>query len=81
MPRIRVPISVHNCSMADLELDHIGKYELITEIGAGSMGRVFHARDPFTQQDVAIKFAEDRESDSERGQRRPRLRPETVQKI
>lgn len=50
----------------------IGKYELIEEIGAGSMGRVWRARDPVTGRDVAVKVFEQPESDTERGERRRR---------
>ncbi|MFT5445512.1 MAG: serine/threonine protein kinase [Gammaproteobacteria bacterium] len=50
----------------------IGKYELIEEIGAGSMGRVWRARDPVTERDVAVKISEQPESDTERGERRRR---------
>ena len=57
---------------ADGDTETIGKYELIEEIGSGSMGRVWRARDPFTGRDVAIKIAEQPENDSERGERRRR---------
>ena len=50
----------------------IGKYELIEEIGAGSMGRVWRARDPFADRDVAIKISEQPDTDTERGERRRR---------
>ncbi len=35
----------------------IGKYEIIEEVGRGSMGTVFSAYDPFTDSNVAIKLA------------------------
>ena len=54
------------------EIETIGKYELIEEIGYGSMGRVWRARDPFTGRDVAIKIAGEVEHDSARGERRRR---------
>jgi hypothetical protein len=54
------------------DIETIGKYELIERIGAGSMGVVWRARDPFAGRDVAIKIAEQVENDSERGQRRRR---------
>ncbi len=35
----------------------IGKYEILQEIGKGSMGTVYSAHDPFSAKDVAIKVA------------------------
>lgn len=35
----------------------IGKYEIIEEVGKGSMGTVYSAHDPFSAKDVAIKVA------------------------
>jgi len=35
----------------------IGKYEIIGEVGKGSMGTVYSAHDPFSAKDVAIKVA------------------------
>jgi serine/threonine protein kinase len=35
--------------------EHIGKYPVIREIGAGATSRVYLARDPFADRDVAIK--------------------------
>ena len=43
--------------MQGLEGQIVGKYELIRPIGAGSMGTVYLARDPFALRDVAIKVA------------------------
>lgn len=54
------------------DIETIGKYELLEEIGAGSMGRVYRARDPFIGRDVAVKISEQPENDSERGERRRR---------
>jgi hypothetical protein len=34
---------------------HIGKYPVVREIGAGATSRVYLARDPFAERDVAIK--------------------------
>lgn len=36
--------------------ERVGKYELERELGKGSSGRVFLARDPFNDRDVAIKL-------------------------
>jgi hypothetical protein len=33
----------------------IGKYPVIREIGAGATSRVYLARDPFAERDVAIR--------------------------
>src|SRR3954471_16898919 len=35
--------------------EHIGKYPLLREIGSGATSRVYLARDPFANRDVAIK--------------------------
>jgi len=34
---------------------YLGRYEIISELGQGGMGTVYHARDPRFQRDVAIK--------------------------
>jgi len=47
----------------------IGKYPVIREIGSGATSRVYLARDPFAERDVAIKvlhFATDADPDTER---------------
>src|SRR5918992_3828669 len=47
----------------------IGKYPVIREIGRGGTSRVFLARDPFAERDVAIKvlqFAKDADPETER---------------
>jgi serine/threonine protein kinase len=47
----------------------IGKYPVIREIGSGATSRVFLARDPFAERDVAIKvleFAKDVDRETER---------------
>jgi serine/threonine protein kinase len=66
----------HECIMrpmsAPADVETIGKYELLEEIGSGSMGRVYRARDPFTGRDVAVKISEQPHNDSERGERRRR---------
>ncbi len=56
--------------MTDTDIGMIGKYELLREIGAGCMGRVYLARDPFADTEVAIKIAETVHDDTERGARR-----------
>jgi serine/threonine protein kinase len=35
--------------------EHIGKYPVVREIGSGATSRVYLARDPFAERDVAIK--------------------------
>jgi len=35
--------------------EHIGKYPIVREIGSGATSRVYHARDPFAERDVAVK--------------------------
>ena len=37
------------------EIQHIGKYPIVREIGTGATSRVYLARDPFAERDVAIK--------------------------
>ena len=39
---------------ADLP-SRIGKYEIVSRVGRGAMGVVYHARDPFLERDVALK--------------------------
>jgi serine/threonine protein kinase len=41
----------------ELTYTKLGKYELIKEIGRGSMGVVYVGHDPFADQPVAIKVA------------------------
>ena len=33
----------------------LGRYEIISELGIGGMGKVYHARDPRFKRDVAVK--------------------------
>lgn len=56
--------------MRELENKTLGKYELVREIGAGSMGTVYLGRDLFAHVDVAVKVATPREADNERTARR-----------
>src|SRR5436190_14701598 len=35
--------------------EHLGKYPIVREIGSGATSRVYHARDPFADRDVAVK--------------------------
>jgi serine/threonine protein kinase len=49
--------------------EHIGKYPVVREIGSGATSRVYHARDPFADRDVAIKvflFEEHADQQTER---------------
>src|SRR5437762_3484164 len=44
--------------------EHIGKYPVAREIGSGATSRVYLARDPFTERDVAVKvFLFDEQAD------------------
>jgi serine/threonine protein kinase len=46
--------------------EHIGKYPVLREIGAGATSRVYLGRDPFAERDVAIKvFAFDEHADAQ----------------
>ena len=35
--------------------EHLGKYPIVREIGSGATSRVYLARDPFADREVAIK--------------------------
>ena len=37
-------------------LKNIGKYQIITELGRGGLGIVYHAHDPYAKHDVAIRL-------------------------
>src|SRR5215212_5253839 len=44
--------------------EHIGKYPVVREIGSGATSRVYLARDPFNERDVAVKvFLFDEQAD------------------
>jgi tRNA A-37 threonylcarbamoyl transferase component Bud32 len=46
--------------------EHIGKYPVLKEIGSGATSKVFLARDPFANRDVAVKvFLFDRQADEQ----------------
>jgi serine/threonine protein kinase len=46
--------------------EHIGKYPVLREIGAGATSKVYLGRDPFAERDVAIKvFAFDTHADAQ----------------
>jgi serine/threonine protein kinase len=46
--------------------EHIGKYPVLREIGSGATSRVYLARDPFAERDVAIKvFLFDKHADAQ----------------
>jgi serine/threonine protein kinase len=49
--------------------EHIGKYPVVREIGSGATSRVYLARDPFAERDVAVKvflFTEQVDAQTER---------------
>ena len=41
--------------MKSASQEHIGKYPVLREIGAGATSKVYLGRDPFAERDVAIK--------------------------
>src|SRR4051812_50230640 len=46
--------------------EHIGKYPVLREIGAGATSKVYLGRDPFAERDVAIKvFAFDTHAEAQ----------------
>ncbi len=56
--------------MSKLDNTTLGKYDVIREIGRGSMGTVYLGHDPFAGHDVAIKVAHPEQlQDSEQGAR------------
>lgn len=61
-------------SRMNASADHetIGKYELLEEIGHGSMGNVWHAQDTLSGRDVAVKVSKQPDDDSDRSERRRR---------
>jgi serine/threonine-protein kinase len=38
-----------------VEIEHIGKYRIVSKIGQGAMGQVYRAHDPVLNRFVAIK--------------------------
>src|SRR5215831_7066089 len=42
---------------------HLGRYEILSRLGAGGMGEVYRARDPRMGRDVAIKLSAEHFSD------------------
>ena len=46
--------------------EHIGKYPVLREIGSGATSRVYLAREPLTEREVAIKvFLFDKHADAQ----------------
>ncbi len=58
--------------MKGLESQTLGKYEIVRQIGRGSMGTVYLARDPFSLREVAVKIADVDPKSSKRIARRRR---------
>ena len=50
--------SAQNCTVSDktIQMDKIGKYEIVRELGAGATSTVYLATDTFGRQQVAIKL-------------------------
>jgi hypothetical protein len=62
-----------SCLLAEEPPVTVGGLELVEEIGRGGMGRVWRARDPRLQRDVAVKFLD---APAGAGETRERLRRE-----
>jgi serine/threonine protein kinase len=54
-------------------LDKLGKYEIVRELGRGSMGIVYLGYDPFANRSVAIKVANPRKIEGKSGDRFKKL--------
>lgn len=47
--------------------ERLGKYEVLEEVGRGSMGTVYRGHDPYVDREVAIKVAHDEQLNDEEG--------------
>src|SRR5215467_12367877 len=63
LPGHPAPAAPHSLTMSLAPSTRLGPYEILSPLGAGGMGEVYHARDPRMGRDVAIKVSAERFSD------------------